>query len=113
MSANSDPTQGSSCAIITYIPEDILCLCSRTGTASTTMNKKKGKLATGFNQKWIIFIRKIMFCFFNDPTAVDILCLQNQIQTQTTLRSSPALRDFFSQNNFQIYCDLVQFTHLN
>lgn len=64
LSSNSAPMQGSSCAIITYILEDILCLCSRTGTASTTMNKKKGKLAIGFNQKWIIFIRKIFFFFF-------------------------------------------------
>lgn len=67
---------------VTYILGDILCLCSRTGTASTTMNKKKGKLAIGLHQKWILFIRMVMFCYLMNATTVYIVSSKSDINAE-------------------------------
>lgn len=77
------------------------------------MNKKKGKLATGLNQKWILFIRKIMFCFLMNATTVYIIPskLDKNIEYIEGLFSLGGL--FSPQHNIQIYCDLVQLTYLN
>ena len=46
------------------------------------MNKKKGKLVIGLNQKWILFIRKIVFCFLMNATTVYIIPSKSDTNTE-------------------------------